>query len=365
MYALDTTEKKEMENALHAALAEVRQLRNRLQQENRYLREEIRQEIGFDTIIGDSDVQIRLMHSINQVACTDATVLITGETGTGKELIARAIHANSLRRGSPLIKINCAALPTELIESELFGHQKGAFTGALANKPGRFELADRGTLFLDEIGDIPLESQSKLLRALQEKEFERVGGNKTIKVDVRVVAATNRVLEENIVRGEFREDLYYRLNVFPIHSAPLRQRTGDIATLACYFLDKYSKKTGKRIDRIEDAVMRRLETYLWPGNVRELENIIERAGILTDGSDLQLDDTFDIKTLRLPGTQKTLGQVEQEMIEFALQDCRWRIEGGSGAAARLAMAPSTLRERIKKYGLERFPSKKPAVADQR
>jgi transcriptional regulator with GAF, ATPase, and Fis domain len=364
VYALDTTEKKEMENALKAALQEVRQLRNRLQEENRYLREEIKQEIGFDTIIGDSDAQTRLTHKINQVAPTDATVLITGETGTGKELIARAIHATSLRRGHPLIKINCAALPTELIESELFGHQKGAFTGALANKKGRFELADGGTLFLDEIGDIPLESQSKLLRALQEQEFERVGGTKTIKVDVRVIAATNRVLVKNIAQGEFREDLYYRLNVFPIHSPPLRERREDIATLAYHFLGKYSKKIGKRIDCIDGKVMQRLETYHWPGNVRELENIIERAVILTEGQNLQLDEAFEINSPPLQMSLKTLGEVEQEMIQSALEQCKWKIEGDQGAAIRLAMAPSTLRERIRKYGLERRPAKSAASEEQ-
>ena len=209
-------------------------------------------------------------------------------------------------------------MPTELIESELFGHQKGAFTGALYNKKGRFELADGGTLFLDEIGDIPLESQSKLLRALQEQEFERVGGDKTIKVDVRVIAATNRVLVNNIAQGKFREDLYYRLNVFPIHSPPLRERSEDIATLAYHFLDKYSKKIGKRIDRIDDAVMQRLETNHWPGNVRELGNIIERAIILTEGYDLQLDEAFEVNTPPLQVTQKTLGEVEQEMIQSAI-----------------------------------------------
>ncbi|MCP4874042.1 MAG: AAA family ATPase [Gammaproteobacteria bacterium] len=286
VYALDTTEKKEIENALQDALKEVRQLRNRLQQENSYLREEIKEEIGFDSIIGDSDAQRQLMHNIDQVAGTDSTVLISGETGTGKELIARAIHAKSRRRGLPLIKINCAALPTELIESELFGHQKGAFTGALHNKVGRFELANRGTLFLDEIGDIPLESQAKLLRALQEQEFERVGGTKTIEVDVRVIAATNRILSEQIAVRKFREDLYYRLNVFPLHSAPLRKRKEDIATLAYHFLDKYSKKIGKPVNSINKQVMARLQRYDWPGNVRELENIIERAIILSIGRKL-------------------------------------------------------------------------------
>jgi len=339
IYALDTTEKREMQNALQVALKEVRQLRNRLQQENRYLREEIKEEIGFDTIIGDSDAQTRLMHNIDQVASTDATVLITGETGTGKELIARAIHARSRRRGLPLIKINCAALPTELIESELFGHQKGAFTGALANKPGRFELANGGTLF-----------------PLQEQEFERVGGTRTIKVDVRIIAATNRVLIKNIASGEFREDLFYRLNVFPIHSPPLREHSDDIETLAYHFLRKYSKKIGRAIDTIETPVMKRLKDYYWPGNVRELENIIERAVILTDGRLLQLDEVFDINTPPMRERLKTLGEVEQEMIQAALKHCEWRIEGDSGAATRLAMAPSTLRERIKKYRLARHPA---------
>jgi len=363
VYALDTTEKKEMENALKSALAEVRRLRNRLQEENRYLREEIKQEIGFDTIIGNSVPQSNLMHKINQVATTDATVLITGETGTGKELIARAIHANSLRRGLPLIKINCAALPTELIESELFGHQKGAFTGALANKKGRFELANGGTLFLDEIGDIPLESQSKLLRALQEREFERVGSNKTIKVDVRVIAATNRVLVKNIAEGKFREDLYYRLNVFPIHSPPLRDRREDIATLAFHFLCKYSKKIGRQIDRIDDSVMQRLQNYHWPGNVRELENIIERAVILSEDRELQLDEAFELNAPPSSMPQKTLGEVEQYMIQSALKECAGKIEGEKGAASRLDMAPSTLRERIKKYGIERYPEDETMIQD--
>ena len=353
VYALDTTEKKHMEEELQTALDEVRQLRNRLQVENRYLREEIRMELGFDTIIGDSEPQARLMHNISQVAATDATVLITGETGTGKELIARAIHAASRRSTKPLIKINCAALPRDLVESELFGHQKGAFTGALANKVGRFELADGGTLFLDEIGEIPLESQSKLLRVLQEQEFERVGGNRTIEVDVRVIAATNRVLADRIANGEFREDLYYRLNVFPIHSPPLRERRDDIPTLACHFLDKYCRKIGRRIDSIDDVVMQRLRNYSWPGNVRELENIIERAVILTEGEELQLDEAFEINESPSLPCGKTLGEMERQMIETALDDCDGRVEGKQGAAVRLAMAPSTLRERIRKYGLAR------------
>lgn len=335
-------------------ILKVEKLKNRLQQENCYLQEEIKQEIGFDTIIGNSGPQLKLLHNIERVSKTDATVLITGETGTGKELIARAIHAGSHRKIRPLIKINCAALPANLIESELFGHEKGAFTGAVARKKGRFELADGGTLFLDEIGDVPLESQAKLLRALQEQEFERLGSNQTIKVDVRVIAATNRILQDSIAVGQFREDLFYRLNVFPLHSPPLRKRKRDIVTLARHFLLKYSVKIGKPVNKINEPVMSRLLAYSWPGNVRELENIIERGIILSQGESLQLDEAFDLNTQAEHSRQKTLSEVEQEMIQAALEDCQWKIEGDSGAATRLAMAPSTLRERIKKYGLNRL-----------
>jgi transcriptional regulator with GAF, ATPase, and Fis domain len=353
VYALDITDKKKVENSLKLALREVNKLRNRLQRENEYLQDEIRCEVGFDGIIGNSNPQSRLLHKIDQVADTDATVLITGETGTGKELIARAIHESSRRKHLPLIKINCAALPHDLIESELFGHERGAFTGALRRKQGRFEIADGGTLFLDEIGDIPLDSQAKLLRALQEQEFERVGGTRTIKVDVRVIAATNRVLTNTIASGEFREDLFYRLNVFPIHSPPLRERSADINILAHHFLHKYRSKIGRIVDTIEPAVMKRLKDYHWPGNVRELENIIERAVILSEGHRLQLDETFDLTPRPLLDQLKTLGEVEREMIQAALEQCDWKIEGPGGAASRLAMAPSTLRERIRKYEMAR------------
>jgi formate hydrogenlyase transcriptional activator len=353
VYALDITDKKKVENSLKLALCEVNKLRNRLQLEDEYQQDEIRREVGFDTIVGDSNSQSRLLHKIDQVADTDATVLITGETGTGKELIARRIHERSRRKNLPLIKINCAALPHDLIESELFGHERGAFTGALQRKPGRFEMADGGTLFLDEIGDIPLDSQAKLLRALQEQEFERVGGTRTIKVDVRVIAATNRVLSNTIASGEFREDLFYRLNVFPIHSSPLRERSADIETLAHHFLHKYRSKIGRRVNTIEPAVMKRLKDYHWPGNVRELENIIERAVILSEGHRLQLDETFDLNYPPLQDRMKTLGEVEREMIQAALEQCDWKVEGPRGAASRLAMAPSTLRERIRKYGMAR------------
>jgi transcriptional regulator with GAF, ATPase, and Fis domain len=328
VYALDTTGKKKVELALQSALDEVRLLKNRLQQENHYLQDEIKQVHGADAMIGNSKVQEKLLQKVRQVAKTDTTVLISGETGTGKELLARAIHAASQRKDRPLVKINCSTLPVGLIENELFGHEKGAFTGATARKIGRFELADGGTIFLDEIGDLPLELQAKLLRVLQEGELERVGGNSTIAVNVRVIAATNRNLADSIAAGEFREDLFYRLNVFPILSPPLRNRKNDIAMLAHHFLQKYGAKIGKRFNSIDAPVLARLQAYDWPGNVRELENIIERAIVLSEGSSLQLEE------------------------------CGWKIEGGGGAAARLGLAPSTLRERIKKYGLRR---KAPAV----
>ncbi len=354
VYALDTTEKMKAELALKTALDEVRELKNRLQQENKYLQEEIKQGLGSDVIIGESEVQSILMRKVGQVAGTDATVLISGETGTGKELIARAIHAGSRRKNRPLVKVNCAALPANLIESELFGHEKGAFTGASARKIGRFELADAGTIFLDEIGDLAPELQSKLLRILQEGEFERVGGIQTIRVDVRVIAATNRSLANSIDAGEFREDLFYRLNVFPIESPPLRHRKKDIALLAHHFMHKYGVKIGKRIESIEAPLMARMQAYEWPGNVRELENIIERAIILSDGDTLQLDEAFDLNIHpRSHQGPKTIREVEKEMIQAALEDCDWKIEGQHGAATRLDMAPSTLRERIKKFGIRR------------
>jgi len=353
VYALDTTDMKKVELALQSALDEIGLLKNRLQQENHYLQDEIKQVHGDDAIIGDSEAQKKLLRKVRQVTRTDTTVLITGETGTGKELIARAIHAGSDRK-RPLVKVNCAALPVGLIESELFGHEKGAFTGASARKIGRFELADGGTIFLDEIGDLPLELQSKLLRVLQEGEIERVGGDHTIQVDVRVIAATNRILAQSIGEGEFREDLFYRLNVFPITSPPLRNRKKDIAMLTHHFLRKYGKKIGKHIDTIDAPTLARLQAYNWPGNIRELENIIERAIILSEGNSLQLDEAFDLNiTPNARSGGQTIREVELEMMRSALEDCAWVIEGHSGAAERLGVAPSTLRERIKKYGLQR------------
>jgi len=357
VYALDTTSKKKVELALQTALDEVRSLKNRLQQENHYLQDEIKQVHGIDAIIGNSEVQEKLLQKVSQVAKTDTTVLISGETGTGKELLARAIHAASRRQNRPLVKVNCAALPAGLIESELFGHEKGAFTGATARKTGRFELADGGTIFLDEIGDLPLELQSKLLRVLQEGELERVGGNSTIRVNVRVISATNRNLAESIEAGAFREDLFYRLNVFPIQSPPLRNRKNDIALLAHHFVQKYGAKIGKRFNAIDRQVLAGLQAYDWPGNVRELENIIERAIILSEEPSLQLKEAFDLNVMhpRSQLTEKTIKEVEREMMQNALEVCEWKIEGDSGAAVKLGVPPSTLRERIKKYRLQRNP----------
>ena len=355
LYALEITGKKIVEQALKTALDQVKLLKNRLQQENRYLQDEIRQAHGTDAIIGNSEVQEKLLQKVGQVAKTDTTVLITGETGTGKELLARAVHAASQRQDRPLVKVNCAALPAGLIESELFGHEKGSFTGATARKIGRFELADGGTIFLDEIGDLPLELQAKLLRVLQEGELERVGGNSTLRVNVRVIAATNRNLADSIDAGEFREDLFYRLNVFPVHSPPLRNRKNDIALLAHHFLQKYGAKIGKRFNAIDELVLARLQTYDWPGNVRELENIIERAIILSEEPSLQLEEAFalNVTPQRRRQGAKTIREVEQEMMQYALEACGWKIEGDSGAATRLGVAPSTLRERIKRYGLQK------------
>jgi transcriptional regulator with GAF, ATPase, and Fis domain len=353
--ARDLTERKRAEEALTKALSEVEQLKDRLQVENIYLRDEIKIEHNFDEVIGGSEALKNVLRKVGQVANTDATVMVLGETGTGKELFARAIHHSSARKNRPLVKVNCAALPRNLIESELFGHEKGAFTGAIARKIGRFELANGGTIFLDEIGDLPLELQARLLRVLQEGEFERLGNPRSIKVDVRVIAATNRNLEKTVKAGEFREDLYYRLNVFPIHSPPLRDRKEDIPSLVEHFIKKYGAKMGKNIETVPQKVMHALKAYDWPGNVRELENIIERAMILTSGIALELDEQFHLRPDvheqdRVPHTLKEL---ELSLIRKALEESNWVIEGKHGAATRLDIPPSTLRERMQKNGIKR------------
>jgi transcriptional regulator with GAF, ATPase, and Fis domain len=292
---------------------------------------------------------------VEQVANTDATVLILGETGTGKALVARAIHIASPRSERPFVNVNCAALPANLIESELFGREKGAFTGAQARQIGRFELANEGTIFLDEIGEMPLELQTKLLRVLQDGEFERLGSPHTIKVNVRVIASTNRNLKEEAENGRFRQDLFYRLNVFPITLPPLRKRKEDIPVLVIYFVEKYSKKMGKTINTVSKATMQMLQEYSWPGNVRELENIIERAVIISQGTTLQVADKLEpLQAVDPIGTsRKSLKDMEKGHILQVLEQTRWRIEGEDGAAAILGLNPSTLRGRMRKLGIKR------------
>ena len=336
------------------AFEEIARLRAKLEEENRYLQDEIKSDHNFEEIVGQSPAIKEVFKAIEAVAPAGATVLITGETGTGKELVARALHNLSPRRGKALIKVNCAALPAGLIESELFGHEKGAFTGAIARKIGRFELAHGGTLFLDEIGDLPLELQPKLLRVLQEGEFERIGASHTITVDVRVIAATNRDLETAIRENRFRSDLYYRLNVFPIRLPPLRERTEDIPLVVRYLTLKYGPRLGKRISNLPPAIMKMLQTYSWPGNVRELENVIERATILSAGTELDLSWwPMTTGATGREGGPRTLEQVEREHIRAVLELTGWRVSGERGAAGQLGMKPTTLEARMKKLGITR------------
>ena len=339
-----------IENSL--AFREIAELRDRLTKEKLYLEDEIRTEQNFGEVIGDSTAFRRVLQKVETVAPTDATVLILGETGTGKELIARAIHDCSGRRDRTFVKLNCAAIPTGLLESELFGHEKGAFTGAIAQKAGRFELAHKGTLFLDEIGDIPLELQPKLLRALQEQEFERLGSTRTIKVDVRLVAATNRDLTQMIAERQFRSDLYYRLNVFPLSIPPLRERTEDIPTLVRYFAQKYSRRMNRAIETIAAESMEALVRYAWPGNVRELENLIERAVILSRGSVLKIPLSELQGTPESPSSS-TLADAERDHIRRILDQTNWRVGGPNGAAARLGMKRTTLQSKMKKLAISR------------
>ena len=349
----DITERKRQQEALELALAEVEQLKDRLQAENLYLREEIQGNHNFKEMIGQSDALAKTKHRIDQVAATDATVLVLGETGVGKELIARAIHNLSNRSERPLVKVNCASLPSTLIESELFGHEKGAFTGASAQRVGRFELAHGGTIFLDEIGELPLELQAKLLRVIQEGEIERLGGSRTINIDIRIVAATNRDLTKAVWAGDFRDDLYYRLNVFPVKVPPLRERREDIPQLVAYFVKKFSTKLGKPIDRIPENVQDALQRYDWPGNIRELQNVIERAVILAADATLRVDEALETRPA-VPGAgqdARTLDQVERDHIVSVLEQTGWRMEGDQGAAVILGLHPNTLRSRMKKLGI--------------
>jgi DNA-binding NtrC family response regulator len=320
-----------------------------------YLVEEIRAERH--SIVGDSPALRHVLQQIAQVAPTDSTVLVLGETGTGKELVARAIHETGARRERPLVKLNCAALPRELVESELFGHEKGAFTGALQQRRGRFEAADGGTLFLDEVGELPLEAQAKLLRVLQEREFERVGGSRTLRVDVRVIAATNRDLQAQVAAGRFRDDLFYRLNVFPIPLPALRERREDIPRLVQHFAAKTARKLGRELQGIAPSFMECARAYDWPGNIRELENLVERAMIMSrrpvlDGSALFTPATSASKPITVPGNG-TLEELERAHIRRVLEDTRWQIEGEHGAARVLGLNPSTLRGRLRKLGIRK------------
>lgn len=344
---------------LRTALSEIETLKDRLEAENIYLRREITMKHQFADILGQSDGLKYVLYRVEQVAPLDTTVLILGETGTGKELVATAIHQLSPRKDRPLITVNCAALPGNLMESELFGREKGAFTGADTRQIGRFEVAHGSTLFLDEIGELPLELQAKLLRVIQHNEFERLGSSRTIKVDVRIVATTNRNLEEAVKQGRFRQDLYYRLNVFPITVPPLRQRKEDIPLLVQAFVARYARKLGKQITTIQKETLRALQHYSWPGNIRELESIIERAVILCPGPILQLPEKLEIPSLPEPAAGGTLEVLERNQILKVLSETRWRIEGRDGAAAILGLHPSTLRARMHKLGIARPEIRKP------
>jgi formate hydrogenlyase transcriptional activator len=354
-----------VENAL--AYREIRELKDQLSKEKLYLEDEIRTEMNFAQIIGNSASLRRVLKHVETVAPTDSTVLIYGETGTGKELIARGVHDLGPRRSKPFVKLNCAAIPTGLLESELFGHEKGAFTGAIAQRIGRFEVADGGTIFLDEIGEIPFELQTKLLRVLQEREFERLGSSRTLRTDARLIAATNRDLEAMVAEQKFRSDLFFRLNVFPVHVPPLRERQGDIPLLVRHFTQQFSRRMKKVIETIPSATMDALSRYHWPGNIRELQNVIERAVIISAGPVLSVD-VPDLKFPKVSHSEERavapnsrtngalhhlLEETERQQILQTLKQCNWVVAGPHGAAARLGMNRSTLQVRIHKLGISR------------
>jgi formate hydrogenlyase transcriptional activator len=364
----DITSRKQGEEALRNAVDEVQRLKEKVEADNVYLREELSEAHRYCDIVGMSEPITKILRQVGQVAVTDMSVLILGETGTGKELVARAIHENSARKQRPLVKVNCSALPAELMESELFGHERGAFTGAATKRVGRFELADGGTIFLDEIGDLALSLQAKLLRVLQEGEFERLGSSKTLRVNVRVIAATNRDLSDAMRKETFRSDLYYRLAVYPISIPPLRERKEDIRILAESFLREASRRLGRSFEAIPHRVLDALEHYDWPGNIRELQNVIERAAVTSTGRFLRLpeewhpephvNDSVTAHTMRLELGHGALQSTTLEGLERAhiiqvLNQTRWRIEGRNGAAVILGLRPSTLRSRMQKLGISR------------
>ena len=334
-----------------AAVFEIKKLKDQLEAERAYLQEEIKLEYNHESIIGQSDGINYVLYKVEQIARSNTIVLVLGETGTGKELVARAIHGLSLRKERALVKVNCATLPSNLIESELFGHEKGAFTGSHSRHLGRFEVANGTTIFLDEIGELPLELQPKLLRVIQDGEFERVGSSHTIKVDVRIIAATNRNLEEEVRRGRFRDDLWYRLNIFPITMPPVRDRLDDIPLLVDFYVKKISKRMGKSIAIIPTSVMNALQNYHWPGNVRELENVLERAVINSSGPKLRLVDELKTQQKDLSTAQKPLEAVEREHIVRILEQTQWKVSGKTGASEILGLNRSTLRARMRKLGI--------------
>ncbi len=354
----DITARKLAEIELRGAYVEIEQLNSQLEAESAYLQEEIKSDHNFENIIGNSDALKYVLYRVSEVASTDAPVLILGETGTGKELIARAVHNASSRNKNALVKVNCANLSAALVENELFGHEKGAFTGADSRRIGRFQLADKATLFLDEISEIPIDLQAKLLRVLQDGEFEPVGSSKTVKTDVRIIAASNRSLDDEVNDGRFRSDLLYRINVFPITVPPLRHRKEDIPLLVNWFVDKFNRKMGKRISSIPAALIKHLQNYDWPGNIRELENVIERAVITSKNSVLKLTEKLTANSSK-PGfkSNQTLAEVERNHILKTLEATGWKIEGNNGAAQMLGLAPSTIRSRMKKLGIKRPESK--------
>ncbi len=335
------------------ALAEIKQLTDQLQAERAYLQEEIKLEFNHENIVGRSNEIKYVFYKAEQIAGTDTNVLVLGETGTGKELVARAIHGLSMRKDRALVKMNCAALPSNLIESELFGHEKGAFTDAHAKRLGRFEIANGTTLFLDEIGELPLDLQPKLLQVIETGEFERLGSSDTISVDVRIVAATNRNLEAEVHKGTFREDLWYRLNIFPITMPPLRERREDIPLLVNYFIDKISKRLGKTISLVPVNVMDMLQNYHWPGNIRELENVLERAVINSSGPKLHLVDDLKKPNKDLTKANRTLADMEREYIMRVLEQTHWKVSGSSSASEILGLDRSTLRARMRKLDIHK------------
>jgi PAS domain S-box-containing protein len=340
-------------------IEERKQAEDRLQRENVALREEIDKASMFEEIVGTSTALQKVLSRVSKVALTDSTVLITGETGTGKELVARAIHKRSKRSSRAFVSVNCAAIPRDLIASELFGHEKGAFTGALQRRVGRFELADGGTIFLDEVGELPPETQVALLRVLQEREFDRVGGNHSIRTDVRVIAATNRDIEAEVADGSFRRDLFYRLNVFPIENPPVRQRKDDIPMLVEYFIDRYARKAGKKLRSVEKNTMHLLQSYAWPGNIRELQNVIERSVIVCETETFSVDQSWltleksHVQSAGLPFGKKTAAE-EKETIEAALAKTSGRVSGPAGAAASLGISASTLESKIRSLKINKF-----------